>query len=129
MGLHLTASASGDAPSQYRPYLHWTIKQHLEINRPQTEKLLFASLPVAAISDILEPVFEPNLPLVRITANVSAKCRLRNIDGWQGVDFWISVNFQQILMEMGVLVHPQLGLRFGAALPGAFFSHENNTFD
>ena len=22
---------------------------------------------------------------------------------------------------MGVLVHPQLGLRFGAALPGAFF--------
>ena len=22
-------------------------------------------------------------------------------------------------MEMGVLVHPQLGLRFGAALPGA----------
>ena len=23
-------------------------------------------------------------------------------------------------MEMGVLVHPQLGLRFGAALPGAF---------
>ena len=24
-------------------------------------------------------------------------------------------------MEMRVLVHPQLGLRFGAALPGAFF--------
>ena len=24
-------------------------------------------------------------------------------------------------MEMEVLVHPQLGLRFGAALPGAFF--------
>ena len=24
-------------------------------------------------------------------------------------------------MEMGVLVHPQLGLRFGAALPGASF--------
>ena len=24
-------------------------------------------------------------------------------------------------MEMGVLVHPQLGLRFGAALPVAFF--------
>ena len=24
-------------------------------------------------------------------------------------------------MEMGVLVHPQLGLRFGAALPRAFF--------
>ena len=24
-------------------------------------------------------------------------------------------------MKMGVLVHPQLGLRFGAALPGAFF--------
>ena len=30
-------------------------------------------------------------------------------------------------MEMGVLVHPQLGLRFGAALPGAFFSEKNNT--
>ena len=28
-------------------------------------------------------------------------------------------------MEIGVLVHPQLGLRFGAALPGAFFSGEN----
>ena len=32
-------------------------------------------------------------------------------------------------MEMGVLVHPQLGLRFGAALPGAFFSAINNTFE
>ena len=31
-------------------------------------------------------------------------------------------------MEMGVLVHPQLGLRFGAALPGAFFSQKNSTF-
>ena len=31
-------------------------------------------------------------------------------------------------MEMGVLVHPQLGLRFGAALPGAFFSEKNTTF-
>ena len=31
-------------------------------------------------------------------------------------------------MEIGVLVHPQLGLRFGAALPGAFFSQKNNTF-
>ena len=30
-------------------------------------------------------------------------------------------------MEMGVLVHPQLGLRFGAALPGAFFSQKNST--
>ena len=32
-------------------------------------------------------------------------------------------------MEMGVLVHPQLGLRFGAALPGAFFSQKNSTFE
>ena len=32
-------------------------------------------------------------------------------------------------MEMGVLVHTQLGLRFGAALPGAFFSQKNSTFD
>ena len=32
-------------------------------------------------------------------------------------------------MEMEVLVHPQLGLRFGAALPGAFFSQKNNTFE
>ena len=32
-------------------------------------------------------------------------------------------------MEMGVLVHPQLGLRFGAALPGASFSQKNITFD
>ena len=31
-------------------------------------------------------------------------------------------------MEMGVLVHPQLGLRFGAALPGAFFYQKNITF-
>ena len=31
-------------------------------------------------------------------------------------------------MEMGVLVHPQLGLRFGAALPGAFCYQKNNTF-
>ena len=34
----------------------------------------------------------------------------------------ISLIFQWILIEMGVLVHPQLGLRFGAALP--FFSSE-----
>ena len=32
-------------------------------------------------------------------------------------------------MEMGVLVHPQLGLRFGAALPETFFSQKNNTFN
>ena len=38
-------------------------------------------------------------------------------------------------MEMGVLVHPQLGLRFSAALPGAFFSYKtsllgkNNIFE
>ena len=31
-------------------------------------------------------------------------------------------------MGMRVLVHPQLGLRFGAALPGAFFSQKNSTF-
>ena len=29
---------------------------------------------------------------------------------------------------MGVLVHPQLGLRFGAALPGAFFVEEKQHF-
>ena len=29
---------------------------------------------------------------------------------------------------MGVLVHPQLGLGFGAALPGACFSQTNSTF-
>ena len=32
-------------------------------------------------------------------------------------------------MKIGVLVHPQLGLRFGAALPGAFFSQKNCTFE
>ena len=32
-------------------------------------------------------------------------------------------------MKMGVLVHPQLGLRFGAALPGAFFSQKNSTLE
>ena len=37
------------------------------------------------------------------------------------------IDFQLIFMEMGVLVHPQLGLRFGAALPGAFFSEKNIT--
>ena len=31
-------------------------------------------------------------------------------------------------MKMGVLVHPQLGLRFGAALPGAFFFSEEQHF-
>ena len=44
------------------------------------------------------------------------------VDG--GVDFGISIDFQWILMEMWFLVHPQLGLRFGAALPGAFFFSE-----
>ena len=29
-------------------------------------------------------------------------------------------------MKMEVLVHPQLGLRFGAALPGGFFSQKNS---
>ena len=50
--------------------------------------------------------------------------RLRNSDGWRRADFWIFTDFQWILMEMGVLVHPQLGLRFGAALPGAFLFWE-----
>ena len=31
-------------------------------------------------------------------------------------------------MEIGVLVHPQLGLRFGAALPGAFFRRKTSLF-
>ena len=30
------------------------------------------------------------------------------------------MDFQWILVEIGVLVHPQLGLWFGAALPGFF---------
>ena len=30
---------------------------------------------------------------------------------------------------MGALVHPQLGLRFGAALPGAFCSQNHSTFE
>ena len=46
-----------------------------------------------------------------------------------GVDFWIFIDFQWILLEMGVLVHPQLGVRFGAALPGAFASEKNSTFE
>ena len=54
-------------------------------------------------------------------ARLTKKIRLRNSDGWRGVDFGIFIDFQLILLEMGVLVHPQLGLRFGAALPGAFF--------
>ena len=31
------------------------------------------------------------------------------------------MDVQWILIEMGVLVHPQHGLRCGEALPGAFF--------
>ena len=46
------------------------------------------------------------------------------VDGW--VDYWIFIDFQWILMEMVALVHPQLGLRFGAALPGAFFSEKQH---
>ena len=38
------------------------------------------------------------------------------------------VDFQLIFMEMGVLVHPQLGLRFGAALPGFFFRRKTALF-
>ena len=41
--------------------------------------------------------------------------------GWRDVDYWILVDFQLILMEMGVLVHPQLSILCGAALP-TFFS-------
>ena len=48
------------------------------------------------------------------------------VDG--GVDFGIFIDFQWILMEMGVLVHPQLCDLCGAALPGAFFSQKNNPF-
>ena len=36
----------------------------------------------------------------------------------------IFVDFEVVLLETGVLVHPQLGLRFGAALPGLFFSRK-----
>ena len=38
------------------------------------------------------------------------------------------VDFQWILMQMGVLVHPQLGLLCGAALP-VFFSQKNTHFN
>ena len=48
------------------------------------------------------------------------------VDG--GSILLIFVDFQWILLEIGVLGHPQLGLRFGAALPGAFFSEKNSTF-
>ena len=41
--------------------------------------------------------------------------------GWWEVDYWIFVACSWILMKMWVLVHPQLGLLCGAALPGAFF--------
>ena len=37
------------------------------------------------------------------------------------------VEFQLILLKIGGLVHPQLGLLCGAALPGAFFQ-TNSTF-
>ena len=57
--------------------------------------------------------------------NTLAKCRLRNSDGWRGVDFLIFIDFQWVFMEMGVLVHPQLCDLCGAALPGAFFSQKN----
>ena len=36
------------------------------------------------------------------------------------------MDFQLILVEIGVLVHPQLGLRFGAAMP-FFIQPKNNT--
>ena len=38
------------------------------------------------------------------------------------------VDVQWILLKMGVLVHPQLSLLCGAALPGALFSLKNMTF-
>ena len=46
--------------------------------------------------------------------------------GRRDVDYWVFDDFQWIFMEMGVLVHPQLGLRFGAALPGFFFCDKHN---
>ena len=45
-----------------------------------------------------------------------------------GFDFWIFIDFQWIFMKIVVLVHPQLGLRFGAALPGAFFYRKTTLF-
>ena len=32
----------------------------------------------------------------------------RNLDFWICIDLWIFIDFQRILMEMAVLVHPQL---------------------
>ena len=51
-----------------------------------------------------------------------------NFYGWRGVDYWMFVDFQWNPLKMGVLVPPQLGPRYGAALPGAFFSQKNITF-
>ena len=45
---------------------------------------------------------------------------------WREIDYWIFVDFQLIFMNMGVLVHPQLGLRFGTALSGCLFQEKHN---
>ena len=45
------------------------------------------------------------------------------VDG--GLIILIFIDFQWNLLEMGVLVHPQLCDLCGAALPGAFFSQKN----
>ena len=45
------------------------------------------------------------------------------VDGGLIIGFLLDFNG---LLEMGVLVHPQFGLRFGAALPGAFFVAKHN---
>ena len=37
--------------------------------------------------------------------------------------------FSGLLLKMGVLVHPQLGLLCGAALPGAFFAEKHNFYE
>ena len=47
------------------------------------------------------------------------------VDG--GVDFWIFIDFRLVWVEMQVLVYPQLGLRFGAALPFFFFSEKQHS--
>ena len=47
------------------------------------------------------------------------------VDG--GLIFGFLLIFDRFVLERGVLVDPQLGLRFGAALPGAFFSQKNST--
>ena len=57
-----------------------------------------------------------------LVAMCKGRARNRGSFLWlTGVDYWIFVDFQWNPLKMGVLVHPLLGLRFGAALPGFFF--------